>query len=298
MNVVTGKRRPFYTAYLAGSWTAAVLELGSPLIFLGAVFWFVHVARRGQPFSAEHTGSTVVGSIVFGIVAIVGLVGMWMLARAARTVVLDSACPVCGAQAQRSFFDPTAAGAKPAACGACLAYLRAKGDQVSEERAEAVDRILVPYELSPASYVPVARRDARNRFAFAMPPMCAICGAEHAPKHREISGPPSGDLGVVGAAISAGAADLDPQHQYTQHAAPGTSRTSTDDLDLALAYLKVPVCAQHTAEEDEVGNALEYSAGQLKFASYRYYRAFCELNQIALKSVISATGAPAASSPQ
>ena len=54
-----------------------------------------------------------------------------------------------------------------------------------------------------------------------------------------------------------------------------------DEYDKALSHLKVPVCAKHTEDEDEhYGNAIEYSHGRLGFASYRYYRAFCELNHI------------------
>ncbi len=42
-----------------------------------------------------------------------------------------------------------------------------------------------------------------------------------------------------------------------------------------------PVCALHTAELDAFREVMGYSSGDLKFASYRYYKAFCELNHIA-----------------
>ena len=47
-----------------------------------------------------------------------------------------------------------------------------------------------------------------------------------------------------------------------------------------LSNLSAPVCAKHTENEDPLTDVIKYSSGVLEFRSYRYYKAFCELNQI------------------
>ncbi len=301
-HVTVGKRRPFWEGY--DDWKTAVLELASPLLFVWSVYWFVGLVRVGHLFDNEHIGHTVIGGLFFGFVGVLGLVGIWMLSTSIRTLVLDSACPLCGAQRTRSFGSP--ADPEPAACGTCLAYLRGRGLEVREEAAEAVTTIGLPYSLPAERYLPVVTRDHRNHYKFAWPEMCAVCGAT-ATKHREIDewGKIDMSFGAVGtvvhvAANAVGADVMSRDGERVTHNAVHTSRSSGERLDRELSQLKVPVCAKHTLDEDRFATPLQYRDGKIVFASYRYYRAFCELNHIGatLKSETSATGSPTASSPQ
>ena len=300
-NVVVGKRRPFWEGY--DDWTTAVLEIASPLVFVGTGLWLVRLVRAGHLFDDEHFGHTVVAGGIVALVCALSIVGMWMLASSVRAVVLASACPCCGAQRTRNYGVPS--DPAPAPCGTCLAYLRASGVEVSEERPEAVKTIGLPYELASEHYLPAVRRDNRNHFKFEWPAMCAVCGAV-ATKRREIGewGKLEVDLGIVGtvAHIAAVEAGVTPARydESIHHAAPLTSRTPDEQLDRELSHLVVPVCAKHTEDEDRFADPLEFRSGKLLFASYGYYREFCRLNQIGttLKSVTSATGSPTASSPQ
>ncbi|HTR52780.1 MAG TPA: hypothetical protein VMJ10_18830 [Kofleriaceae bacterium] len=56
-------------------------------------------------------------------------------------------------------------------------------------------------------------------------------------------------------------------------------RTEAEKLDDGLRGLETPVCANHT-QTDFLGDALAYDSGTLRFAAYRYYKAFCELNHL------------------
>ena len=65
--------------------------------------------------------------------------------------------------------------------------------------------------------------------------------------------------------------------------APGINEP--DENSTGLSTLKVPVCAKHTWKADPPGEVLKYSSGTLEFRSYRYYKAFCELDHITRASV-------------
>ena len=129
--------------------------------------------------------------------------------------------------------------------------LRAKGVEVTEEHADAADLDWLEYALPPERYLPVVKIDNRSHFKFEMPAMCAICGSPDARQHREIG---CGSSGTT----------QDPSRGY----------------DDKLSHLTAPVCKKHSEAEAPSGDVLEYRSGKLMFASYRYYKAFCELNQI------------------
>jgi hypothetical protein len=303
--VVIGKRLPFWRDMsLAGAAFVAV----SPLLILWAGRWFVGLARqRGHLLDDGHVGDTLVGSAFFAVVALVGLAGLWGFIKSLREFVLEFACPSCGVLQQRSFGAPSEPRTTSQPCRACQAYLRARGIEVREELSNAVDTMILPYEILPERYLPIATRDALGRFQFKMPPICANCGSSDAGHFRDIEklGSRQIDFGVVGsiASMAVDEVSTDAQLAYRnrlQHSAPITKEDPSEALDAGLRDLKVPVCAKHTGQEDPLGDLLNYSSGRLSFASYRYYKAFCALNQIGttLKSVTSTTGAPEASSPQ
>jgi hypothetical protein len=283
--VMVGKRLPFWKNL---SWGGAAFALISPLLVLWAARWFIGMARGyGHLFDDGHVGNTIVGALFFTAVAVAGFVGIWAFFKSVRTVVLESACPCCGAREQRSFEDPSKADSTPAACGVCPAYLRAHGVEVSEERPEAVSTTGLAYEVPPARYLPTVERDNGGRFKFEMPAMCAVCGSSDANQIRDIGewGKHTTDLGPLGAVASMAADEIstDAQLSYRgrlQHSAPITTKSPPEQLDEGLRGLKAPVCAAHAHELEVAGNALEYRSGGLLFASYRYYKAFCVLNKI------------------
>lgn len=300
--VVVGKRRPFWQGFR--NWREPVYLLLAPVALVYSVYWFVGLFRAGHLFDNDHLGHTVIGGGFFALVALFGVFGTRELLRAFRAVVLDSACPCCGAERVRRFGPPEDS-ATPQPCGACLAYLRAEGDQVREEQAEAVHTGLLPYELASEHYLPVVRRDNHSHFKFAWPEICAMCG-DAATARREVGewGKIEADLGIVGeighiAGVAVGAVPKDYKESIV-HLSSGGTPTAKQQLDRELTHLKVPVCGKHTEDAARFAAPIECKAGKLIFASYGYYRAFCQLNQIGatLKSVTSTAGTPRSSSPQ
>ncbi len=281
-------RLPFWKG-----WTAkeAAFELLSPLLVLASLGWCIHLASLGikAMFDDENVGSTVVGTLAFAIAAIAGGYGTSLLLASIRSVVLRGACPCCNEVRQRTFEDPANAKSPPTPCGACIAYLRASGDEIREEGLERYEMIRTPYVLTATQYGPAVKRTNRGYFTFDMPTMCAVCGAAHAPHEREIGNGDSlgADLGVLGAAIAI-AADLSgtPSWDPKSHVLPvaGAVRSSgpseAEQNSRGLSRLKAPVCDKHTENAEPFGEALEYNSGKLEFASYHFYKAFCELNDI------------------
>jgi len=272
--VVLGTRIPFWKAY---DGKEVAFYLASPLMIVWSARWFLGmIHERGHLLDDGHVGDTVVGTAFFAIVAIVGVVGIRVFVSSTREVVLDSACPCCGARQIRNFGDPSRDKVRPSECGTCIAYLRAKGVEVTEERLDAFDEATT-YVVPPARYLRVVARDSQGHFAFQMPAMCAGCGSADAPHLRDIENwnRDTSGSGVLGAVTS--------QLSYT--GVPGrdgrsTAETEPELLDAGLRDLKVPVCVNHTSDASLVSAPFEYQSGRLKIASYRFYRAFCALNRI------------------
>ena len=276
---VTGTRRPWWRSY-DGFWSAAI-ELGSPAAVLWSVWWFVGMARGcGHDFDDDHIGPTVVGSIFFFFVFVFGVVMVGMLRRTMRSFVLISPCPVCGADGQRDFFEDKR-DAEPTPCGTCLAYLRANGLEISEERLEAFQEIVTPYRVTHAQL--------GEQTEFAWPPMCSVCGAADAPHHREIEDADlaryaqPGVLGTIAGDVVSNAAGI-PYSARVRAKHSSLQKTPAEEAAAALhdrlAKITTPVCDKHTAKAAYWSRPLEVSDADLSFGSYRYYKAFCEQNQI------------------
>ena len=271
-HAVVGTRVPFWKGFY--DWKDGAFYLASPFLVLWSARWFFRLSgERGHLLDDGHVGDTVVGVAFFAIVAIAGVLGIRGFFSARRDVVLDSACPCCGGRQIRNFGDPSDDGVKPLACATCIAYLRAKGVEVTEERLDAFDKATT-YVVPPARYLPVVARDGQGHFAFQMPAMCAGCGSADAPHLREIEawGRAGAGFGFVGTQMS-----------YT--GVPGrdgrsTAESESELLDAGLRDLKVPVCVNHTDDASLVFAPFEYKSGGLVVASYRFYRAFCALNRI------------------
>ncbi|HEX4452950.1 MAG TPA: hypothetical protein VH143_18880 [Kofleriaceae bacterium] len=101
----------------------------------------------------------------------------------------------------------------------------------------------------------------------------ASCGDPNARHHRKIA---------VGDHFGR---DIGPLWSQSSHVLPqagmGPSAPTDDDKNSrSLSNLSAPVCAKHTEAADPMTDVIKYSSGTLEFRSYRYYKAFCELNQI------------------
>ncbi len=272
---VTGTRRPWWRSY-DGFWSAA-LELGSPALVLWSVWWFVGMARGcSHDFDDDHMGPTVVGSIFFFFVGVFAIFLVGQLRRTIRSFVLVGPCPVCGADGQRDFFEDKR-DAEPTPCGSCLAYLRANGLEISEERLDAFQEIRVPYRVTHAQL--------GDRVELTWPAMCSVCGAADAPHQREIH---DGDTyvsnrpTVLGDIVSSAAGITYSQRARARYSTP--SKTPAEEAEAALherlSKRTTPVCDAHTEKAAYWSWPVEVSGTDLSFGSYRYYRAFCEQNGI------------------
>lgn len=248
-------------------------KLFGPAVIVGGVAWIVHLARpkAGTMFDDDNIGPTV----VFGAIALVIIIiGIFLVRWSIRGVDVEGPCPSCGANAVRQFDKPEDPTSRPSPCGACIAYLRTNETALREEPIEATHRIERNYELAPDQYLPTMQRVSnRGGFKFEMPTMCAMCGDPNAlHKFKIRNGDALGD---------------DPIELFTKHnivpmvgMAPNAGPPTEDQKNSkGLSYLVTPVCAKHT-EEEELFAPLEYRSGTLAFAAYRYYKAFCELNNI------------------
>ena len=131
-----------------------------------------------------------------------------------------------------------------------------------------------PYVLTATQYKPAAKdpADTRRNFKFAMPTMCSICGDPDAPFKRTIYNSNNYDKDLFELANSG--------HAIGQVGSIPSGVTEDEKNDRRLGTLKSPVCAKHTEDADRFADPLCRSGGDLRFASYRYYKAFCELNNI------------------
>ena len=214
--------------------------------------------------------------MIFGAIALVIIIiGIFLIRGSIRTVDIEGPCPACGAPAVRQFDKPQDPTSSPTACGACIAYLRATEVSLREEANDAIQMTGHDYELTPDQYLPAMQRISnRGGFTFAMPTMCAVCGDPNAPHKRRIK---NGD-----------SFPDDPIELFTKHnivplvgMAPNRGAPSEDEKNSAgLSRLTAPVCDKHNEEAEPLDEPLEYRFGRLAFASYRYYKAFCELNNI------------------
>lgn len=249
---------------------SVLAKLLGPAVIVGGIAWIVHLARpkTGAMFDDDNIGPTV----VFGAIALVIIIiGIFLTRSSMRVVSVEGPCPSCGANAVRQFDKPEDPTSSPSPCGACIAYLRASETALREEAIEATEN----YVLVPNQYLPALQRVSnRGGFKFEMPTMCAMCGVPHAQHKFKIK---NGDALVD-----------DPIELFTKHnivpmvgMAPNAGPPTEDEKNSkGLSRLTAPVCDKHTEEAEPFGAPLEYRSGALEFVSYRYYKAFCEMNNI------------------
>jgi hypothetical protein len=261
----------------------------APICVVLAVRWFVGLRHvNGGLFSDDNVGDTVEGGLLalggFGV----GALALVLFRADQRSGVIESACPVCGAHGQRCFMEATNRQERPTPCGACPGYLRVSlaTREVREESLDASDEKQLRFELRSEQYEPVVPRgdDEDHQFQFKMPSMCAVCGAPDAPLLR--------DIGESGRTLST--TSIGEQLTYRAYASGRSTTASPGELrDAALRHLKTPVCSQHP-QRGFFGDALAYQHGTLRFASYGFYKAFCELNHITAGLEATASGPPEA----
>jgi hypothetical protein len=273
--VEIGKRLPFFRRYT--NWGEPLFQLLSPLLLVWVAYWIVGLVRgRAYVFDDDHFGRTVVVSLFFAVVAVVGLFGIWTFRLVLHEAAVESACPCCGARRRRIFDDPSEKLFIPTACGECLAYLRATGVEVAEESIDSVYLTGPPFEVPPERYVPVVKRDSRGNFSFKLPAICTICGSPDAPYRRNIK--EWGTSHAVSGSITGEIYDNLSLEIYGADWRPDYgSVTNKDSKDEGVRRMRLPICAEH---KDEFSDPVEYKNGSLLFASYRYYLHFCALNQI------------------
>jgi hypothetical protein len=287
---VTGTPAPFLRRFK--TWRRAVLALLSPPFLVAAIAWL---------YSASHTkiapGLTKLDvsfvtewTLIAGSVA--ALVGIWALITVPRQPIYTCSCPVCGASGVRDFSEQH----HPPCCRSCYAYLRASGRTITEESDEAFHIAYPPYAVSRARYEAVPQELLHGKqspyLRFKMPTFCAVCGVEGAKYTRKIHGvhedrsrsSGGGMLSEIASeALHSAQADLG-------MGGPSSGRPQIDQSRSARTYrynkylrnLEVPVCGPHRENKFEPGeNVIADCDGDLGFASYRYYKAFCKLNGIA-----------------
>ncbi len=292
-NVVVGKRLSYWKGIPQKE--MIIIFVVSPLCAVLAIHWFIGLCHVEDPFG-DNFGGTLCG----GLLSIAGLAiaafGVWLFATARRTPVIASACPVCGIERARSFSEqpaPTKELAKlskkarrralqkaedegdPTECGACIAYLRIHIDtlEVREQSLDASDTCFTHYHVTSDQYLPLVKRgdDADHTLECQFPAMCAVCCATDAPLRRKIGNCDRGNAGD-GAVLNA------LMWRSSRNPSP-LEKSASEKLRDGLRGLETPVCANHR-QTDVLGDALAYDNTTLRFASYGYYKAFCELNGI------------------
>ena len=222
--------------------------------------------------------STFGGLYVFGAL-VAALVARTFRGDAKRTSDILSSCPVCDVERQRSFMAVRDEREVTTACEACIAYLRVNLDSlaVTEEPADATGGT---YSVSPAQYSSVTPS------ALQMPTMCAVCGASPAPLLRTLDPVTEPDAGVIGAVASGVATEVAYETNILRADRRYGSNTPSPgaELDFQLGKLEMHVCEKHTSI---TARGCEYDDGTIFFGSYRYYKAFCELNHIKAKSTLA-----------
>ena len=263
---VVGRRIGFWQG--TDSWMLAIILLVCPLCVILSVRWLLGLSDLHARLD-EHFGDTVVG----GALALAGLgmgaLGARLFRSQRRAFVVVSACPVCGVEKQHDFGDATDKKAWPTPCGRCIAYLRIhpKKLEVREEALSAADPRRTAYKLRSEQYEPVVPRrdDGDRQFEFAMPAMCAVCCAPDSPFVAEI--------GYAGTVDARGG--LTGELLWRSYDNPSNGQITRDDaFERALMHIQTPACEKHSKRFG--GYAMKYDGGEARFASYGFYKAFCE----------------------
>jgi hypothetical protein len=280
--VVTGTRVPFWQRPTWFGWDG-VLIVAAPVLILGAVAWELVHFRAGHLFDDATIRTTEVG-VPLGLLAIaVGIHILYSKFIADRTVT--AACPVCG---YWSYWSPGQLSDK---CSGCLAYLRIEEDATIrevnlDERSQ--------YKLDDYDMRGLVGSDGCIRIT--MPPICAVCGAQPSTIVRvkddgilteekfDLVNELKHDLAYGTNLRAEGWVTYD---THPDHKDPDPLARQRQDQ---LTGLGIPVCSRHTGEvvvSAKSFNLDEGNSSELRFMSYRYYRAFLIVNGIPAKRTAS-----------
>lgn len=281
-NVVTGTRVPLLQRPTWIGWDG-VLILAAVGLILGGAAWELAHLRAGHLFDAATIRTTEIG-MPLGLIAIaVGIYILYSKFIADRTVT--AACPVCG---YLSYWIP---GHLSSRCSGCLAYLRIENDATIREvdlEARSV------YKIDDYDMRGLAGSD--GSISMTMPPICAVCGAQPSTivriKDDGILTDEKLDLGneikivlFYGTKLhQTGVVNYDRHVRYKD--ADPLAQQSQD----RLTGLGIPLCSRHPGEV--VVSAKSYNfdgrhSSELRFNSYRYYRAFVLANGLPAKRAAS-----------
>jgi hypothetical protein len=280
--VVTGTRVPFWQRPTWFGWDG-VLIVAAPVLILGAVAWELVHFRAGHLFDDATIRTTEVG-VPLGLLAIaIGIYILYSKFIAHRTVT--AACPVCG---DCDYWIP---GDWSQRCDGCFAYLRVEEDATIrevnlDERSE--------YEIHDYDMNGLVGSDGSIRIT--MPAICAVCGAQPSTIVRVKDGGILTDEKFdVGNEIKIVLFYGTKFHQYggvtydrnPSYKDPDALARQRQDQ---LTGLGIPVCSRHTGEV--VVSAKSYNfdgrhSSELRFMSYRYYRAFVIVNGLPAKRTAS-----------
>lgn len=255
--VVTGRRVAWWRGVLAQP-SLAVFVFASPPLLLIALYKLVF----------RHASMFELGYAFWGTIALITAVGCIVLyGEWCGGQPVEAACPVCGArglwpyQAPVDVPDPLRH-----QCETCGVYVGINGLELREVALDATGEFV----LDADRYTKIVPRDAKKHVVLEMPPFCASCGAAAAVVRRPIDIATSG-----GGGTSEVWREVNYARSGTRH---GVGTSTPEALRLDLDHVQVPVCEQHATSRPMPVRA--DSDATLRFASYRYCKAFCHTNGI------------------
>lgn len=259
-NVVTGKRVPWWRAVLAQP-GFALFAFASPPVLLWALYQLLF----------HHGWMGGLGYVIWGGLAVVAAIGCLLLNMARSDQPLEAACPVCGTRGMWTYMDrvehPDPIGQLCAACGA---YDGTNGLEVRELSLDAKGA----FEIDSDRYARHVKRDAQGRITFEMPAFCAVCGSDDATSRRKIDAPASESSGGDEAWKQV-------NYAYSGHRGQIAQFTPADAIrGVNLQHIEVPVCERHASSSGQPDAMWTNDVATLRFGSYRFYKAFCGLNDI------------------
>jgi len=274
--------RPYWRTQTVGA--KLLISLGPFALLAASTWWVLRVIRIwGHNFAFGHLLVTLFGALFVSFAVPLGIYGLSNFAKAFSRVVVEGVCPRCSTRIAQPL-EASEQVSEAIACTNCVLYLRVDRTKVSEEDLAAWDKLYAPYQVPPTRW-------RRAAFPFQLPAICAICGSSDAPKKREIrryggstSSGPSVLGSVVGVAFdvavdAGGGPRMNSINYWASHRKETVAEPPEDERIVrdngALNWIEVPVCDAHEWEF-----AVAYDDGNLRFASYRYYRDFLALNGI------------------
>lgn len=265
------------------SWTpvGVILRVTGTLCFLAPFWWIVELIRHASYRFNDGLMATIGLTVVFIILFIIGVLALSSWEGYFSKTVIESECPACGTRAKRDYNE------RATNCSACIAYLRADGNRIREERLDAENG---SYMVSHDRLLPALKRDEQDHVVLKMPAMCATCGAPD-PKHQkaiyrmtDASLPGSGVIGAVASEVAYQAMSRESRAKAGLWGPTGAGPYKSlgdappNELDSALEEVKFLVCETHAKQQGF--DLITCYNGNLWFRSYRYYKEFLAENYI------------------